>query len=108
MDVTTQVNSDTDFFFFNPESSCFNLVNSCPCRVIDKSYAYLGLFDGKFLAVNTKGFFHSSFCCYFLVSAGVEFNLGAELPFNSVDFILLYNEVALKTSGGVRLGGSVG
>lgn len=30
-----------------------------------------------------KGFFHSSFCCSFLLCAGIEFRLGAELPFNS-------------------------
>lgn len=104
MEVTTQVNSDTKIpFLFTLESSCFNFVSSCLCTVIDKICEYLGLFDRKFLAVNTKGFFHRSFYC-FLVCAAVEFNLGAELPFNSQWISLFFVvTVALKTSRGTTL-----
>lgn len=104
MEVTTQVNSNTKIpFLFTLESSCFNFVSSCLCTIIDKIWEYLGLFHRKFLAVNAKGFFHSSFYC-FLVCAAVEFNLGAELPFNSQWISVFFAvTVALKTTRGTTL-----
>ena len=103
MEVTTQVNSDTKIPFLSRQEAVA-LTLSVQSQIKAMSiWVYL---MGSSWQLIPKGFSIVFFCCCccILVCAGVEFNLGAELPFNSQWISVFFAvTVVLKTPRGTIL-----